>query len=467
MKGLSTFLRQGIYLVALFFFLSVVTVSIAEYSSRTYEAGERAMLAQKAMEMMDIMVERCFNGSVNTSMLDHYQQNPSELRKCVDSYEFEYWLEAVILEQEWEGVDASSSEGKRYIVLIIDTSGSMDADIGGRKRMDIARRGILKFLEECSSPDDRFAILTYDAPVTAGSCDSGTYVKTEAEDVDAGRAGDVVSGIFPRYSNTPIMASLRKAASMASSKPGYDELRIILFTDGGDTCIKDYAGINNRICGDNADLAPSVRRGERMETLARRHYARIVSMLPPFDGKVYTVGFALTDRCREVADGDIGVGDVYGRVMLMDIAARYGGRYFEVSTAEEVRDAFCKSLQSLSTPPPTERRTWEIGRVDHPGLVISRSVIIRDGSGSYPGLLKIHVLTGDEIRLAKDIELACEGIGTVFEGTVSDFEIRPDRFCFGGTCIDRRCKKPVSRTKINAGRRKLFIRPSGETVEII
>ena len=469
--GISSFVRQGIYLLALFFFISIVINAVSTGSVNTYKASRSIMTAEKAFQLMDIIISRCFNGTVNETMIDFYSSNPDKLRECAKTYDFEYWVEIVRNEQKYEKFSSAQPKKKRYIVMVIDTSKSMDLTIGTKRRIEVAKEGIRKFIDSCTTSKDVFGVISYMANVPAGQCSSYACldVRDNLRKGDLTGSGGVIGLLSPRESNTPLVASLKKAIEMVRRKSGFDEYIIILFTDGGDTCMPGYYDLNNRVCEENARLSGTMKKRQRVRKLMEVFINDISSIVGNYPDKgkwkVYTVGFALTDSCKKVGNGGVGVGDVYGRVLLADIAELFGGKYFDAYSVMDVKDAFCKSLQSLSKIPPTRRKVWEIGKLNINGRVISTGIMIENETGSYPGYMKLHVLDSDEVMLIKRIELACEGVGSVFEGEIADIDVRPDAYCFDGACIPRQCKKAIEPSTIKGGRRKLFIIP-GNVVRI-
>ena len=160
-KGLSSFVRQSIYLVALFFFLGIVAGAIGSFSASVYKSGGKSMTYEKGMDLMDAMVQKCFNGAIEQDKIEYYQANPEELRKCMKSYEFPYWVQFKIRNSTWKGKPGSSQAAKkRLLVLIIDTSGSMSDRIGSRTKMEIARDGISEFIDSCTTDKDKYSLIT-------------------------------------------------------------------------------------------------------------------------------------------------------------------------------------------------------------------------------------------------------------------------------------------------------------------
>ena len=466
-KGLSSFLRQSIYVVALFIFLAIVISIISSFTFKTYETTQKVAVAEKANQLMDVIVQRCFHGEVTQDQLDDYQKSPEKLMECANSHEFYYWLNVSTLSRKPplpESYSGRSVHG--YTVLVIDTSGSMGDKIGSRTRMDITKSGIEEFLKKCTSSYDRFGIVIFDANADPGTCNSHDYVSVH-DGLSRADAIQFVSRLAEMNSNTPVFASLSEAIRIAKKNGGK---RIILFTDGGDTCYPEYYKLNNDICYANV-MNLGLPKAERMRKVAEIAYSGRISRILgsdafKFDGKVYTVGFGLGESCPLLKKGDVSVGDVYGRIVLMDIAKHYGGKYFEVRDSEGVRDAFCKSLKALEAVPPSSKREWDIAEMPERGMVISRFITVKNKTGFYPALMQMHVINDDEAVFAKRVELACHGINTSFAGTIRQAYVSGDRVCYGKRCFPISCAFPIHPSLIKPGYRSLNITLEGGKVFI-
>ncbi len=466
-KGLSSFLRQSIYIISLIVFLSIVMLAISEFSEKTYKASEKVISYEKAEELMDVIINKCMNNNVTYSVLEYYKQHPDELKKCASSNEFEYWISAQINSTGGGNIHGDINKiNSRHTVLIFDTSASMENKIASSKRIDIAKDGVLSFLKKCTDDNDNFSIVIFNADEEAGKCNSDKYVKNYTN-LERKKAIERIEKIGVMHSNTPIFESLKKAIEIARKNKAS---RIILFSDGGDTCIPDYYSLNNRICSRNLVLAAYKSSSDRMKQLAEEFMKEIKKRLTTsdfsFDGRVYTVGFGLSDSCDITNRGSPAVGDVYGRIVLMDIAKNYGGKYFEVRSADEVSDAFCKSMESLQPVEPAKTIKWEIGKFNGSNIIISRYIAIKNSGKTYHGIMKIHILSGDAVRLEKSIELACEGNNVTFKGKIPKFEIGSRSYCFENTCLPRYCKLEIEPRVIAPGYKKLKISKNGNRVVI-
>ena len=127
------------------------------------------------------------------------------------------------------------SSAKENIVIILDASGSMDEQIGGVKKIDIAKRTILKVLSQVS-PDIGIGLRVYGGenyflPSKACRC---SHLKVPVVVNSQSQIAGALSAVRP-IGATPITYSLKQAVNYdLAGKTG--TRRIILLSDGEENC---------------------------------------------------------------------------------------------------------------------------------------------------------------------------------------------------------------------------------------
>ncbi len=142
--------------------------------------------------------------------------------------------------------DSQSQKPKtqKNLVIILDSSGSMAGQIGGRSKIDIAKEAAWKFLDDMNGSDVKLSILVYghkgsnSASHKQLSCSSIDEIYYFGE-LDSQLAKDKINQFNPT-GWTPIADSLEKASDILikNSQQG-DDNSILLISDGKETCDGD------------------------------------------------------------------------------------------------------------------------------------------------------------------------------------------------------------------------------------
>jgi Ca-activated chloride channel family protein len=197
------------------------------------------------------------------------------------------------------GISASCAEAADKAMIVLDASGSMWAEIGGRAKIDIARKTLGDVLSTLPGDID-LGFMAY------GHRDKGSCEDIE-EIVPAGpgtreRIAEAARKLNPK-GKTPISASVRRAAE--ALKFTEDKATVILVTDGIETC--------------NADPCAAARELKKQG----------------IDFVTHVVGFGLSkEEGKQVAC----------------VAEATGGKYIEAKDAKSLADALRVSIVLPQAP---------------------------------------------------------------------------------------------------------------------
>ncbi len=181
------------------------------------------------------------------------------------------------------------------VAIILDASGSMGALIGDRKRIDIAHEALSQLIERL--PDEMQVALWGYGHRRRGDCTDIEQVMPFSR-LDRPALSASVNAINPaQLGQTPIGGALQQVAESLKDRPG--DLRVVLVSDGGESCNGDPVGIAREIRAQNSRVTIDV------------------------------IGFSV--------DGQISN-------TLSDIAEVGGGRYFDASGAQQLTDALQQSV---------------------------------------------------------------------------------------------------------------------------
>jgi hypothetical protein len=119
------------------------------------------------------------------------------------------------------------------LVLIFDTSGSMNEAVGNKRKIDLGKETMWKFVDMMPEKT-RIGLISF-----AGNC--GTDVLQNIQNSTAKTREQLKSSIagLRADGNTPIAESLRRATSLLANSTR--KKRIVILTDGEETC--DQAGL--------------------------------------------------------------------------------------------------------------------------------------------------------------------------------------------------------------------------------
>jgi len=131
---------------------------------------------------------------------------------------------------------AAQAEGQR-VILVLDASGSMWGQIGGKTKIEIAKDVVGKVVSKWN-PQDELGLVVY-GHREKGSC-SDIETLIEPGLLDAGRYMSAVKGITPK-GKTPMTQAIRQAAE--SLKFTEQKATVILVSDGIETCDPDPCAV--------------------------------------------------------------------------------------------------------------------------------------------------------------------------------------------------------------------------------
>ena len=198
---------------------------------------------------------------------------------------------------------AASAEGRR-VILVIDASGSMWGQIGGKPKMQIAKEVVGKVISTWK-PEDEIGLVAY-GHRKKGACDD-IEVLQEPGTLDATSFMAKVSGLAPK-GKTPMTQAVRMAAE--ALKYTEKQATVILVSDGIETCDPNPCAV-----------------AEELEKLG-------------VDLTVHTVGFGLDDK---------GAVD-----QLKCLAEKTGGVSIIAENASQLEAALNKTVEAKTElAPPT------------------------------------------------------------------------------------------------------------------
>src|SRR5215213_1357064 len=180
--------------------------------------------------------------------------------------------------------------------IILDASGSMNGEIDGRRKIDIAHEALTALVGKL--PDRTNVALRAYGHRKGGDC-SDVELLTPLEELDRNALTERINTVNPAPKGmTPIGASLEQVATDLQSAQG--DVLVVLVSDGDETCDGDPAAAATRIHADN----PKIR----------------------FD----VIGF--------------NVGPEEWRARLSGIAQGGGGSYFDAKDAAQLVDALQQAV---------------------------------------------------------------------------------------------------------------------------
>lgn len=216
------------------------------------------------------------------------------------------------------GAEAASSGELRNIVIILDSSGSMAARLGGESKIDAAQHVVRDLVGNMPS-DMNVGLLVYGAesPRERRDCADIQLLQPVAP-VNPVAFAAALSRAHPR-GMTPIGASLQQAADALKGHPGAST--IVLVSDGGETCGADPCAI-----------------------------AQDIRTRLGIDVRIHVVGFDVETRDRS---------------RLECVAQGGGGSYYPAATSDELE----KALIDATRPPPRRGGPGPMWlSIAHPGL---------------------------------------------------------------------------------------------------
>jgi Mg-chelatase subunit ChlD len=205
-------------------------------------------------------------------------------------------------------------QGPGQSMLVLDASGSMWGQIGGRAKIEIARDAVTQMLETWPNAQ-RLGLMAY-GHRSKGECSDIEVLRAPAT-LDKAVFKRVVDALQPK-GMTPISASVRMAAEQL--KFSEQKATVILVSDGEETCNADPCAV-----------------GKELEKLG-------------VDFTAHVIGF-------DIAKGS------KAEQQLQCLASSTGGRYLDARDAGSLSNALRTVASAPPSPPPakvaaTEGREW-------------------------------------------------------------------------------------------------------------
>ena len=196
---------------------------------------------------------------------------------------------------------AKPPTGPGQSLLVLDASGSMWGQIGGRAKIEIAREAVADMLANWPA-SQQLGLMAY-GHRRKGDCSDIELLKSPAS-VDKAGFQQAVNALQPR-GMTPISASVRMAAE--TLKVSERKATVILVSDGEETCHADPCAL-----------------GQELEKLG-------------VDFTAHVIGFDIDKNPKAKAE-------------LQCLASSTGGRYLDAKDAGELSAA----LKTVTAPPPAK-----------------------------------------------------------------------------------------------------------------
>ncbi|RWN62999.1 VWA domain-containing protein [Mesorhizobium sp.] len=214
------------------------------------------------------------------------------------------------------------------VVIVLDASGSMWAQIDGKPKLEIARESLRTVLQTVPA-DKEIGFVAY-----------GHREKGSCEDIElivppqAGSAGAVSTAAdsLKFIGKTPLTSAVRQAAE--ALKYTEDKATVILITDGLETCKGDPCALGSELRAAGVDFTVNV------------------------------VGFGLTaDEGRQVAC----------------LADNTGGKYIQASDEKALQDALVETIAAAPAPAPEPAPAPPPAAPEKPEFNFMPAVVLADG----------------------------------------------------------------------------------------
>lgn len=209
----------------------------------------------------------------------------------------------------WAGAGAGAALAETpATIIVLDGSGSMWGQIDGRPKLEIARETVGKVLDQIP-PDQTLGLMAY-GHREKGNCGDIELIVPPAPG-SSGQIRDAVAAM--RFlGKTPLSDAVRQAAE--ALRYGEDAARVVLVTDGLETCAADPCAL-----------------GRELEAAG-------------LDFTAHVIGFGLTQ-----AEG----------AQVSCLADATGGRYFAADDADALAAALAESVaEPAAVPEPPRPRSY-------------------------------------------------------------------------------------------------------------
>lgn len=225
------------------------------------------------------------------------------------------------------------------VIVILDASGSMWAQIDGKPKLQIARESLRTVLQSVPG-DEEIGFMAY-GHREKGSCSDIELIVPPA----AGSAGAIATAAdnLKFLGKTPLTAAVKQAAE--ALKYTEDKAKVILITDGLETCGGDPCALGKELKAAGVDFTADV------------------------------VGFGLTaEEGRQVAC----------------LAENTGGKYIQASDEAALKDALVETVAAPAPAPEPAPKAAEVEYNLVPKAVLKEGVEVPDGMDVF-----IEVFKGD------------------------------------------------------------------------
>ena len=214
--------------------------------------------------------------------------------------------------EKFAGTDSTKDEcepegcknaGTDYLIIILDQSGSMQAQMGNDNRMEVAKRVSIKIVQNI--PENGMGLGFY----SYGYSDSCTELKEWQNTFTKLNKKTLVDSIktIKGYGGTPIANSLKLTRESIQNKKG--NYHIVLITDGGEGC-------------DGSSVKDTISEAEKLIQIPNKEV----------NVKLDVIGLDVEPNIR---------------VDLERVALASKGNYIDAKTEDELENAFLTPFQSI------------------------------------------------------------------------------------------------------------------------
>ena len=283
----------------------------------------------------------------------------------------------------------AAPQGPGQSILVLDASGSMWGQIGGKAKIEIAREAVASMLQSWPA-SQQLGLMAY-GHRSKGNCADIEMLKAPGS-VDKASFQQAVNALQPK-GMTPISASVRMAAEQL--KFSERKVTVILVSDGEETCHADPCAL-----------------GKELEKLG-------------VDFTAHVVGFDIDKNPQ-------------AKAQLQCLASSTGGRYLDAKDAGELNKALREVAQAPAPAPAPPAPPPDCGKfVEGPEFAMNMGTWATGGHASRSATPK----TFDPVEMGADADArACQKLcnddkactAWAFEAIGSNFRTLPMCFRWDG-----------------------------------
>ena len=406
MKGQTSILIKGIYLIIVLVTIAIVLNQIASLNLARAKVSKESEMRNTANDILELLTtsNNCLayveNGTAEGRNVKLSTQRIIDYGKLLDfastytdlepdcardfTYRYNVKVEKLNLTRS---VGFMSGElippGNRDVVLIFDSSGSMKDP-----KISIARAAANKFLE-CADPTDRVAIVFFTPPCNAEQKSDLLPLTQENKNTL-----NTVISTMTAESGTPIIKSVKKAVEILQQSGPERKKMIVLMSDGEENCCQECTLTD---CGNCDPSTCSCQAYEQCVQPCQNKLCQFVESSVPEDIPIYTIGFLVSQQAENE---------------LECVAQKTMGAYYYASM-EKLTKIFCEIAGGEVETEQSE--FWYFGTPNHsPDKAFQYSVQISSAATIkisdtklQPAIITVELYSGELEDLSGFIDRAC------------------------------------------------------------